>query len=171
MATAETPDPLYEMRSSPIHGTGLFAVKEIQPGTRIVEYLGEKITKAESNRRGLKRMEEAQEKGEGSVYIFELNKRHDIDGKVPYNDARFINHSCSPNCEAQNIRGHIWVIALKRMRPGVELSLDYGYALEHFLDHPCHCGASNCAGYIVHKDDRRKLRRILARKKPKGGKE
>lgn len=156
---------LWELRGSTIHGYGLFATARIPEGTRIIEYTGEKITKAESNRRAIEWEKQARKNGTGLVYIFDLNKRYDLDGNQPSNIARFINHSCEPNCEAVNIRGHIWIISVRDIEPGEELSFDYGYDLEHFLDHPCRCGTKTCIGYIVRKDQRSQLKRILRNKK------
>jgi len=68
-----------------------------------------------------------------------------------------------------NLKGKIWLVALRDIEEGEELTFDYGYALEHFLDHPCHCGASTCPGFIVAKEERSKLRKILRKrgKRPK----
>ncbi len=154
-----------EARPSRIHNMGLFARKDIPEGAKVIEYVGEKITKKESNRRGLELEEKAKKSGGGAVYIFELNKRHDIDGSVDYNYARFANHSCDPNCETDCIRGRIWITALREIKKGEEITYDYGYDLCHFLDHPCRCGAGNCPGYIVRQDQWPKLARILRKKK------
>lgn len=154
-----------EVRQSPIHGYGCFAIKTIPKDTRILQYVGEKITKTESNRRGLLQEERAKKNGDGLVYIFELNKRYDIDGNVPENTARYVNHSCEPNCEAVNIRGRIWYVALRDIEEGEEVFIDYGYDMEHFLDHPCRCGTESCVGYIVHKSQRWRVRRMLGKKK------
>ena len=77
--------------TSRIAGQGLFAAQDIKKGTDIIQYIGEKISKEESKRR----------LAEGNAYIFELNDRWDIDGSPLYNIARYINHSCDPNCEVQ----------------------------------------------------------------------
>ena len=165
MADKDEKSKLYEIRNSGIHDRGLFSSKRIPEGSLIVEYIGEKIGKTESERRGLERMEEARQDGGGFVYVFELNERYDIDGNVSENDARLINHSCEPNCEARVIKDHIWIVALDEISPGVELSYDYGYNLEHFFEHPCCCGSNICVGYIVRADKRRKLKRILKRRR------
>ena len=154
-----------EVRHSRIHKRGMFTVCSIPRDTRIIEYVGEKITKAESERRGPRLLERSRKNGGGAVYIFDVNKRHDLDGNVPYNTARFINHSCHPNCEAQNIKGRIWIVSLRKIKIGVELAYDYGYTVEHYEDHPCQCGARKCLGYIVRNEDRRKLKRLLNKKK------
>jgi len=157
----QTVKPLWKIGSSRIHDTGIFATLEIPPETRIVEYIGEKITKSEANRRGLALFESAKAAGGGAVYIFQLNKRYDIDGNVPENIARLINHSCDPNCEAQIIKGRIWIVSIREIEKGEELNYDYHYELEHFLDHPCKCGSDNCPGFIVGSDSRKKLNKIL----------
>ena len=157
----------HEVRKSSIHGNGVFARCDIKAGERILEYLGEKIDKEESNRRGLENEEKAKETGGGSVYIFELDDQYDIDGNFEYNDARFINHACRTNCEAVNEDGTIWIYATRDIKKGEELLYNYGYALEHFLDHPCKCGFPECVGYIIAVEDRLKLKRLLKWKKPK----
>lgn len=132
-------------------------------GTRIIEYIGEKVTKTESDRRGLAYLEKAKNDGLGLVYLFELNKRYDLDGNVPENFARHINHSCFPNCESQIKRGRVWIVSVREIGVGEELSYDYGYDLEHYEEHPCHCGNKKCIGYIVAHRHRNKLRRILTK--------
>ena len=160
----------WEIRSSRIHNRGIFARRDIEEEERIMEYVGERITKAESNRRGLVRYDQSQRDGSAAVYIFELNKRHDIDGDVPWNPGKYANHSCEPNCEVRNIRGHLWMIALRPITQGEELTYDYGYDMEHFLEHPCKCGAPSCPGYIVRADRRNRVRRILAKMRQTPGK-
>ena len=95
---------------------------------------------------------------QGLVYIFELNKRYDIDGNVSYNTAKYINHSCAPNCEPEIIRGHIWIIALRNIMKGEELTYNYGYGFEDYQDHECRCGSDNCIGYILGEEYWPKLR-------------
>ena len=156
-----------EVRFSQIHDKGMFTTCKIPKEALIIEYVGEKITKAESERRGPRLLKKSRKNSGGAVYIFDLNKRYDLDGNVHYNTARFINHSCSPNCEAENINGHIWIVALRNIKSGVEISYDYGYTVDHYEDHQCHCGAKECLGYIVRIEDRKKLKRLLAKKKKK----
>lgn len=147
---------------SGVHGRGLFAADFIPKDARVIEYVGERITKAEAERREEKRLRRLAAGGDGCVYVFELNRRHDIDGAVAWNPARRINHSCAPNCETQNIRGRIWVVALRDIAPGEELSYDYGFGFSEWREHPCRCGAENCAGYIVQSAQRWRVRRALA---------
>lgn len=153
--------------SSAIHRHGLFAACTIPKGTRVIEYKGVKLTKAQGWRRAEQWIEKANGTDKGAVYIFELNSRYDIDGNVPWNIARYVNHSCRPNCEIDIIRGRIWIIALREIAAGEELSYDYGYDLDHWEDHPCRCGAKECLGYIVSWQHRAKLRRLLAKRSGK----
>ncbi len=158
---------LYRVSGSSIHNRGVLATQPIAAETYILQYLGEKITKAESERRGIAQMARGKRNHSGQVYIFELNKRYDLDGFRQNNPARYINHSCDPNCEAVNWKGQIWVVAKRDIEEGEELTYDYGFALEHFLDHPCRCGASNCCGYIVAEAERPKLLAILKKRNRK----
>jgi hypothetical protein len=141
-------------------------------GTDIIQYVGEKITKDESTRRALEWEEKARKTGAGLVYIFELDDDWDLDGRRGTNPARYMNHSCDGNCEAINYDGEIWIVARKAIKDGEELVYDYGYDMEHFLDHPCGCGADSCIGYIVREDQRKKVKKLLrGRKKKKKGAE
>lgn len=130
---------LVEIRGSSIHGLGGFATADIAAGTLVSEYRGEKINKAESRRRC----------AESNHFIFSLDDDCDIDGSTLENSARFLNHSCAPNCEAQRIAGQIWIVAIRRIRCGEEITFNYGYELPSYREHPCRCGASDCVGYIV----------------------
>lgn len=93
---------------SRIAGQGLFAAQDIKKGTRILPYIGERILKDESTRR----------LAHGNNYIFELNERYDIDGKTLENTARYINHSCTPNCDITHTTRTIWIIALRDINAG-----------------------------------------------------
>lgn len=137
---AEQKDPIYTTKNSPVHGTGVFAAVTIYKGTKILQYVGEKITKKEA---------ELRPESEGRVFIFELNKKHDIDGNVPYNPARFINHSCDPNAETEIIRGKIWIIAIRDIAQGEEITYNYGYDLDNYEQHPCRCQTNRCVGFIL----------------------
>ena len=168
MCPQKTTSPYLVIRRSKIHGTGAFARTDISQGTRVIEYVGEKITKAEADRRAhvpLKRHKRNKE--HGAVYIFELNQRHDVDGDVAWNTAKYINHSCEPNCETDIIRGRIWIIALRRIRRGEELSYNYGYDVDEYHEHPCNCGKRRCVKYIVAEEHWPKLSR--RRKKKRAG--
>lgn len=143
-----------EVRQSAIHGTGGYARRDIPAGTRIIEYVGNYITKEESERRC-----EAD-----NEYIFTIDDEKDLDGKVPWNPARFINHSCAPNCEAEWDEGRIFINTLRDIQRGEELTFNYGYDLEDFQDHACRCGAPACLGYIVAEEYWEEARRRLAAK-------
>jgi uncharacterized protein len=125
--------------SSTIDRLGLFATQPIAAGSRIIEYRGEKISKAESARR----------LAQHNNYIFHLNYRYDIDGQMLENTARYINHSCEPNCEVESTGQKIWVLALRDIQAGEELSFNYGYDATEYERFPCSCGAKTCCGYIV----------------------
>jgi SET domain-containing protein len=125
--------------TSRIDGKGVFAAEPIKKGTRILPYIGEKISPEEATRRI----------AQGNPYIFFFNARYDIDGQTPKNTARYINHSCEQNCVSDLIADCIWIIALRDIEEGEELSYDYGYELEGYEERPCRCGAKNCCGYIL----------------------
>lgn len=146
---------------SAIHGRGAYATQPIPLGTRIIEYTGERITKAESHRREAARVRRAARGGDACVTIFTLNQRYDLDGRSPRNVARRINHSCAPNCEPQLVRGRIWIVARRDIAAGEELTFDYGFPLAEWKLHPCRCGTARCAGYIVNAGQRWRLRRLL----------
>ena len=124
---------------SRIAGQGLFAAQDIPQGTRIIQYVGEKISSRERARR----------LATGNVYIFHLTYRYAIDGQTLENTARYINHSCDPNCEVDQTHGTLWIIALRDIHEGEELSYNYGYDAQNYQENPCTCGAQNCCGYIL----------------------
>ena len=150
----DAPDSTVVFKPSPIHGMGGFARNDIPAGTRVMEYVGERITKEES----LARCERSNE------YIFAIDDAHDLDGNVSWNPARFLNHSCAPNCEAQFTDGRIWLVAIREIRAGEELTFNYSYDLEDYRDHPCHCGAASCVGYVVAEEFFEHVRRQGLRK-------
>ncbi|AOS44405.1 SET domain protein [Lacunisphaera limnophila] len=147
---------------SGVHGYGLFARDFIPTGERIIEYVGERVTKGEAWRREQKRLARLAAGGDGCVYIFDVTKRHDIDGGVKWNLARRINHSCAPNCEVQIGRGRIWIVAIRDIAEGEELTYDYGFDYVDWREHPCRCGAATCVGFIVNAAQRWRVRRVLA---------
>ncbi len=157
-----TTSPWVRQAASAVHGLGLYARKAIPKDTHIIEYVGERITKAESNRRDDARLARQAAGGDDCTYLFEINQRHDIDGAVNWNTARLINHSCEPNCETDVVRSHIWISALRDIAAGEELTYDYGFDWDHWRGHPCRCGAANCFGYIVKRNQRWRVKRALA---------
>lgn len=120
------PEGLRVGRSSA--GLGLFATRDFKKGERIIEYFGKEISKAE-------------EYSSRSKYLFEVNSRKTIDGTQRDNFARYINHSCKPNCEPNIVRGRVWIDATKRIKAGEELHYDYGeeYFDEHIKPYGCRC--------------------------------
>jgi len=159
-AMKNTKSPYVIVKKSSIHNRGVFARKDIPKGARVIEYVGEKITKAQAERRADEVMARAAcNERSGAVYLFVLNKRYDIDGNVAHNTARLINHSCDPNCEAEIIRGHIWIIAVRDIKKGEELTYNYGYDFEGYQDHPCRCRSFRCPGFILAEEYWHKLQK------------
>lgn len=139
MTELEGSTDLMIVARSGIEGTGGFARRFIPAGTRVIEYTGDRIDKQESTRRC-----EA-----GNAFIFNLTEDCDLDGNVPSNPARFLNHSCAPNCDAEQIDDRIWIVTTRDVQAGEELTFNYGYDLEDYRSHPCLCGTRTCVGYIV----------------------
>ena len=129
------------VRVGPSHiaGQWLFAEQNIKQGTKIIRYIGEKITHEESDRR----------LAAGNVYIFGLDERYALDWSTRKNTARFINHSCVPNCHTEQFGNTIWLVAIKGIAAGEELTYNYGYEMNDEPPEPCHCGAQHCCVYIL----------------------
>ena len=156
----------WTLKRSSIHQKGMFAARDIPKGEPIIEYVGERIDKAESERRCLDQEAKGRKSGGAMVYVFDLNAEYDLDGNVPDNPAKYINHGCEENCEAVNEDDRIFIYAKRDIRKGDELLFDYGYDIEHWEDHPCRCGSPKCVGYIVAKSQRSELKkRLKAREK------
>lgn len=158
-----------EVRGSEIHGRGVYATTFIPKEARIIEYVGEMIDKEESDRRGRSQHAKSLKTGDAAVYIFTLTRNYDLDGNVPWNTARLINHSCAPNCEAWIEGRRIFIHALRDIHPGEELTFDYGFDVECFEDHPCRCGKPECIGFIVSREQWPELRAKLDEKAAKNG--
>ena len=157
---------MWKLIKSKIHGKGIIADRNIDKGEKIIEYIGEKILKSEGDRRSEQRIKKyLNSKKTGSVYIFELNKKYDIDGSPYYNKARYINHSCEPNCEVEIVDDKIWISSIVDIKKGEELSYDYGYEFDQddFRDHICKCGSSDCVGFIISSDDWPKYLKYLSK--------
>ena len=139
---------MIEKRRSKIDGWGVFATRAIAKNTRIVHYAGEKITNEESLRR------EARYLKKGHIWCFKLNRLYVRDAAVGGNIARYINHSCTPNCYTRIVGDTIWIIAARNIRKGEELTYDYAYERtegdEARADfYGCRCGARRCRGTIL----------------------
>lgn len=160
-----TTSEFISVKHSSIHGTGVFAAKDIPKDTKIIEYVGRKVSKDEANEIADIQYEKGVSGEEGHVYIFEINDDYDIDGNVDYNTARFINHSCDPNCETeQDDKDRIFIISIKEIKKGEEITYNYGYDVDNWQEHPCKCGSKNCVGYIVAEDQWKKLDKLKGKK-------
>ncbi len=139
-------------RRSAIHGRGVYARALIPADTRIVEYRGERISNAEADRRY-----PDDEFAAHHTFLFALDDDTMIDAASGGNLARWINHSCDPNCEAVEEDGRIFIESIRDIPPGEELAYDYNYILpERHTPRmkkrfPCHCGAAACRGTILGK--------------------
>lgn len=149
MRDAGPPYP-FEIRPSGIEGLGAFATERIAPGVRLIEYAGERLTPAAAEAR--------YPDAEGERHhtcLFAIDDEVVIDAAVNGNEARFINHSCAPNCDAVIDAGRIWIETIHDIEPGEELAYDYAYVLTERHTpaakrrYPCHCGAATCRGTIL----------------------
>jgi SET domain-containing protein len=140
------------VRRSGIQGMGGFACRHIPAGTRLIEYTGERLTPAQAEARY---PDDAA--GRHHTYLFAVDDALVIDAAVGGNDARFLNHSCAPNCDAVIDDGRIWIETIHDIEPGEELVYDYAYVLNERHTpaakkrYPCHCGAVTCRGTILAK--------------------
>ena len=142
--------PLLEVRPSAIQGLGAFATQRIRKGTRLVEYQGERITPEEADERY-----DDESDPSPHVLLFTVDKELVIDAGVNGNDARFINHSCEPNCVAVVDRRRVYIEANREIASGEELTYDYNLQQDEPPDeetkrrYACHCGAKNCRGTML----------------------
>jgi len=142
--------PVIEVRASPLHGLGVFAARRIPKGTRIIEYLGERVSHAEADRRY-----EDKDAGDAHTFLFIVDERTVIDAGVGGNEARFINHACDPNCESVIENRRVFIDALRAIEPGEELT--YDYQIQREPDDPpdvdaifaCRCGSQYCRGSML----------------------
>ena len=158
MSKARTPkrhthkkdDHPFAVKKSKIAGKGAFATRRIRKGQRIIEYVGERITHKEADRRY-----DDEAMRDHHTFLFSIDETHVIDAAVRGNDARFINHACDPNCEAVDEDGHIFIEAIKNINIGQELTYDYQFEREDADDpevearYPCLCGSPKCRGTIL----------------------
>ncbi|HMH50474.1 MAG TPA: SET domain-containing protein-lysine N-methyltransferase [Candidatus Acidoferrum sp.] len=147
-----------EVRTSSIQGVGVFARRPIAAGTRVIEYTGEVISEREGDARYDDRA-----MARHHTYLMALDDGRCIDAGVGGNEARFINHSCEPNCETVEEDGRVWIQAIRPIAVGEELTYDYRYERSEGDDesfYRCGCGATTCRGTI-----------LLPREAPAGGTE
>jgi uncharacterized protein len=142
----------YRVGKSAIAGRGVFATRRIRKGTRILEYTGERISPQEADERY-----DDDAMDVHHTFLFIVDDDTIVDAAVRGNAARFINHSCDPNCEAAVEDGRIWVTAIRDIAPGTELVYDYGYERagqfkkSYWELYACRCGAKRCRGIILKK--------------------
>jgi SET domain-containing protein len=161
-ATRERTD-LLEVRRSKVHGMGAFAVAPIPKGTRLIEYLGERVSHKEADRRY-----EDKDASDNHTFLFIVDSRTVIDAGVDGNDARFFNHSCDPNCESVIENKRVYIEATREIGPGDELT--YDYQIQREAEDPpdiddifaCRCGAAHCRGTMLWPTER-----PARKKKPK----
>jgi len=153
----------FEVRESRVHGSGAFALRPIKKGTRVTEYLGDRITHAQADARY-----EDYDVNDNHTFLFVVDRRTVIDAGVNGNDARFINHACDPNCESDIEKGRVYIDAIRDIAKGEELNYDYQIGREKG-DPPnvdeiyaCRCGSPKCRGTMLWPPKRPKQK-----KKPK----
>jgi SET domain-containing protein len=139
-----------QTRLSGVHGKGVFAVQDVAKGQVLIEYVGELITWKEALRR-----HPHDPSDPNHTFYFHLDEKRVIDAKYGGNSSRWINHSCAPNCEADEQEGRIFIKALRKIRAGEELFYDYGliidapYTPKLKAEYPCWCGAPQCRGTLL----------------------
>ena len=149
---------IYKIKKSKIDKNGLYANCNIKKGTKIIEYKGKIITVKET---------ETNPKfdNDKAIYLFNLNKKYDLDGDFKYNTARLINHSCDANCEVDGVGLKLWIYAVKDIKKNEELTYDYGFSFDKdYKDFPCRCGAKKCVGFIVNSQSRWRIKKSRKRK-------
>lgn len=145
--------PAIEVRGSAIQGRGVYAAEPIRKNAWIIEYQGERISEEEADRRY---DDDSMERHHTFLFVVD-ESGVTIDAAVNGNDARFINHSCDPNCESilSVDDNQIWICAIRDIAPGEELTYDYGYVIEDesveeaMRKYPCYCGSPKCRGTIL----------------------
>ncbi len=157
--------PMVEVRHSPVHGYGVFALRRIRKGTTIMEYIGERVSHEEADSRY-----ENKDPNDNHTFLFTVDSKTVIDGGVGGNDARYINHGCDPNCESSSQNKRIYVEAVKTIRPGDELA--YDYQIQRDPEDPanvdeifaCRCGAEKCRGSMLVARKRPRRKKAAAKK-------
>ena len=151
-STAES-NPLYVVKRSKIHGRGVYAARRIRSGTRIIEYVGDRISHEEADSRY-----EMKADDDGHTFLFVVDDDLCIDAGVGGNPARFINHKCDANCETIIEGRRVFIEAIRTIQPGEELGYDYQLTWESTDDpdelalYACRCGAANCRGTMLDRE-------------------
>ena len=143
----------YKIKKSNIDNRGLSAATNIKKGAKVIEYKGKIITvkEAETNPKF---------DNDKAIYLFNLNKKYDLDGDFKYNTARLINHSCDPNCEVDGVGLKLWIYAIKDIKKNEELTYDYGFSFDKdYKNYPCRCGSNKCVGFIVKSESRWRIKK------------
>lgn len=146
--------PCCAVRISPIHGRGVFALTQIPKKTRIIEYKGELISDAEADRRYSRLHENSPH-----TMLFSVDGGLVIDATRRGSSARWINHSCAPNCEIEEENSRVFIEARRNIRPGEELTYDYNLQIgeRHTKaakrEHACFCGARRCRGTMLGEEE------------------
>jgi hypothetical protein len=167
MATSRKSQPLYFVRNSSIQGKGVFAARRLRAGVRVIEYRGERISSGEAD----ERYEDDEKAEHHHTFLFSIDERTVIDAAVNGNDARWINHSCDPNCQAIEEEGRIWIETCKNIQPGAELTYDYHldrdgrFEKKFWTLYQCRCGAEKCRGVMLNRPKPPKRRKRKAAKK------
>jgi SET domain-containing protein len=150
-ARPSAPARPYVVRRSAIHGRGVFATRTIRKGTDIIEYRGERITMKEADRRP-----PSDPDNPYHTFLFELDDGRVIDADVRGNAARWINHSCAPNCEPyEDDEGRVFIAAKRTITKGEELLYDYRLNIDGRITkkmreaYACRCGAPRCRGTML----------------------
>jgi SET domain-containing protein len=147
---ADDKGPRIQVRRSGVHGKGVFARRPIEPGEVVVEYKGEMISWAEALRR-----HPHDPKDPNHTFFFHIDDERVIDGKVNGNAAKWINHACDPNCEADEVGDRVFIKAIRPIAPGEELFYDYGLIIDERYtpklkkQFACHCGSPKCRGTML----------------------
>ncbi|WP_431126387.1 SET domain-containing protein [Variovorax paradoxus] len=157
-----------QTRRSTVHGNGVFAVQDLAEGETLIEYKGEVINWKEALRRHPH--DPAQP---NHTFYFHIDDGRVIDGNVNGNAARWINHSCEPNCEADEVNGRVYIKALRNIAAGEELNYDYGLIIDEpytpklLAEFPCWCGSESCRGTLLtpKDEDEEKKKKKKAKKK------
>jgi SET domain-containing protein len=160
-----------QTRRSGVHGKGMFAVQDLAEGETLIEYVGEVISWKEALRR-----HPHDPTDPNHTFYFHVDEKHVIDAKHGGNSSRWINHSCAPNCEADEQKGRVFIKALRNIPAGDELFYDYGliidakYTKKLKAEYPCWCGAPECRGTLLapkDKDEQKKAKKKSSKKSKK----